>query len=116
MTNAMKGALLSALGFPGLGQIALKRYQRGVAWMVATVVGLVVIVAAAAREAGRILAAIEADGGVIDQDTMSRAITQATAWSGNVVFTLLVLAITLGWIFAAVDAYRIGKQQDLRRG
>jgi urease gamma subunit len=113
MTNAMKGVLLSALVFPGLGQIVLKRYQRGVVLMLATVVGLVVIVVKAAREAGRILETIEAGGGVIDQDAMSRAIEQATAWSGNLAFNLLLVAITLVWIYSAVDAYRIGKQQDL---
>ncbi len=114
-TNAVKGALLSALVFPGLGQIALKRYQRGVVLMLATLAGIVVMVATATREAGRILATIESEGGVIDQDAMSRAIAQSTAWSGNLAFNLLLFAITLCWIYAAVDAYRIGKQQDLRQ-
>jgi hypothetical protein len=113
MTNAIKGLLLSALVFPGLGQIALKRYQRGVVLMLATLAGFVVIVVNAAREAGRILESIEAEGGVIDQDAMSRAIAQATAWSNNLAFNLLLFAIALCWIYAAVDAYRIGKQQDL---
>jgi hypothetical protein len=116
VTKAMKGLLFSALLFPGLGQIALKRYQRGVALMLAILVGLVAMVATATREAGRILATIEAEGGVIDQDAMSRAIAQSTSWSGNLTFNLLLVAITLCWIYAAVDAYRIGKQQDLRQG
>ncbi len=115
MTNAVKGVLLSALVFPGLGQIALKRYERGVVLMLVTGAGLVVIVAKAAREAGRILETIQAEGGVIDQDTMSRAIGQATAWSGSLAINLLLFAITLCWIYAAVDAYRIGKQLDLRQ-
>lgn len=113
MKNAVKGVLLSALVFPGLGQIALKRPKRGVAFVLATLVGLVLIVAMATREAGRILATIESEGGVIDQDAMSRAIAQATSWSGNLTFNLLLAAIALCWIYAAVDAYRIGKQQDL---
>ena len=115
MTNAMKGVLLSALLFPGLGQIALKRYQRGVALILATLAGVVVMVGTATREAGRILETIESEGGIIDQDAMSRAIAQATPWSGNLVFNLFLVAIALFWIYAAVDAYRIGKQQDLRQ-
>ena len=115
MTNAIKGVLLSALVFPGLGQIVLKRYQRGVVLMLATVAGLVVIVAKATWEARRILETIESGGGVIDQDAMSRAIAQATSSSGNLAFNLLLVAIALCWIYAAVDAYRIGKQQDLRQ-
>ena len=115
MTNATKGVLLSALVFPGLGQIALKRYQRGVVLTLATMAGLVVIVIKATREAGRILETIASGGGVIDQDAMSRAIAQSTAWSDNLAFNLLLVAITLCWVYAAVDAYRIGKQQDLRQ-
>jgi hypothetical protein len=115
MTNAIKGVLLSALVFPGFGQIALKRYQRGVVLMLATRTGFVVIVANAIREARRILETIEAEGGVIDQDAMSRAIAQSTAWSDNLAFNLLLVAITLCWVYAAVDAYRIGKQQGLRQ-
>jgi hypothetical protein len=116
MTNAIRGVLLSALIFPGLGQIALRRYQRGVALMLASLVGIVVMVATATREAGRFLETIESEGGVIDEDAMSRAIAQATSWSGNLVFNLLLVAIALLWIYAALDAYRIGKQQDLRPG
>jgi hypothetical protein len=113
MTNAVKGVLLSTLVFPGLGQIALKRYRRGVVLMLVTVAGLVAIVAKATREAWRILETIESEGGVIDEDAISRAIAQATAWSGNLGFNLLLFAIALCWVYAAVDAYRIGKQQDL---
>jgi hypothetical protein len=111
----MKGVLLSGLVFPGLGQIALKRYQRGVVFVLATVAGLVVIVINATRAAWKILETIEAEGGVIDEAAMSRAIAEATAWSGNLAFNLFLLAVTLCWIYAAVDAYRIGKQQDLRQ-
>lgn len=113
MTNAMKALLLSALLFPGLGQIALRRRQRGVAFVLATLVGLVLIVAVATREARRILAMIQAEGGVIDRDAMSRAIAEATSWSGNLTFNLLLIAIAFCWIYVAVDAYLIGKQQDL---
>jgi hypothetical protein len=110
----MKGAVLSGLVFPGLGQIALKRYQRGVVFVLTTVAGLVVIVVNATRRAWRILETIEAGGGVVDEAAMSRAIAEATAWSGNLAFNLLLLAVTVCWIFAALDAYHIGKQQDLR--
>jgi hypothetical protein len=112
MTNAVKGALLSALVFPGVGQIALKRYLRGVAFVLATLVCLAVMVAIAAREAGRILATMGSQGGVIDPAALSRAIAEATSGSGNRLFDLLSVAIVLCWIVAALDAYRVGKQQD----
>jgi len=115
MTNAVKGALLSALVFPGLGQIALKRYQRGFVLMLTVLAGLSVIVVKATREARRIFETIESEGGAIDQDAITRAIAGATAPSDSLVFNLLLLLIAVCWIYAAVDAYRVGKEQDLPR-
>jgi urease gamma subunit len=114
MTNAIKGVLLSGLVFPGLGQIALKRYQRGVVFMLATVAGLVVIVVNAAREARRILGTIEAGGGVIDQDAMSRAIDQATAWSGNLAVNLFLVAITF-WEMVSGTISDLAPRREPRR-
>ena len=38
MSHALKAALLSGLVFPGLGQIMLKHYKRGIAVVVVTLV------------------------------------------------------------------------------
>lgn len=115
MTNAVKGVLLSALVFPGLGQIALKRYRRGVVLMLVVLAGLAVIVVKAARQAVRIIETIESGGGVIDRDAVARAVAQSAAPSDSLVISLLVFVITSCWIYAVVDSYRIGKQQDLRQ-
>jgi hypothetical protein len=116
MTNAVKGALLSALVFPGFGQIALKQYQRGVVLMLTVLAGLAVIVVNAARQAMRIFETIESEGGAIDRDAIARAAAQATAPSDSLMMNLLLVVITICWIYAAVDAHRIGKQQDLQQG
>ena len=113
MTNAVRGGLLSALVFPGVGQIALKRYRRGVVLMLAVLAGLVVMVGDAARQAARMFETIESGGGAIDRDAIARAAAQATVPSDSLVINLLFFAITICWFYGVVDAYRIGKQQDL---
>ncbi len=115
MTNAVKGALLSAVVLPGVGQIALKRYQRGVVLMVAVLAGLAVMVRDAARQAARMFETIQSEGGAIDRDAIARAAAQATVPSDSLVINLLFFAITICWMYGVVDAYRIGKQQDLRQ-
>ena len=115
MTNAVKGALLSALVLPGVGQIALRRYQRGVVLMLAVLAGLAVMVVDVARQAARMFEAIESGGGAIDRDAIARAAAQAAVPSDSLVINLLFFAITICWLYAVVDAYRIGKQQDLRQ-
>lgn len=115
MTNAVKGAVLSAVVFPGLGQIALGRYRRGVGLILASLAALVVMVVEGTRRAVRIFETIGSSGSVIDQDAIARAIAQSTAASDSLVFNLFLVAMTACWLYSAVDAYRIGKQQDLRR-
>jgi len=113
MTNAVKGALLSALVLPGVGQIALKRYQRGVVLMLAVLAGLAVMVVDAARQAARMLETIQSEGGAIDRDAIARAAAQATVPSDSLVSMGLLVAVAICWLYAVVDAYRIGKEQDL---
>ena len=115
MTNAVKGALLSALVLPGVGQIALKRYQRGVVLMLVVLAGLAVMVRDAARQAARMFEAIESGGGAIDRDAITRAAAQAAVPSDSLVINLLFFAITICWLYGVVDAYRIGKQLDLHQ-
>ena len=113
MKNSMKGALLSGLVFPGLGQIALKRYRRGFALML-TVMGCVfVMIVTAVQQAYVILDSIEAEGGVPDSEMISQAAARAAAASDGPVFTIVSLLIVVCWIVSIIDAYRIGKQKDL---
>jgi TM2 domain-containing membrane protein YozV len=111
MKNSLKGALLSGLVFPGLGQIALKRYQRGFALMLTVMAGLYVMIMTAVQQAYAILDSIEAEGGSPDRNTLTQAATQAA--SDSPVITAVTLLIVVCWIVGIIDAYRIGKQKDL---
>ncbi len=44
MKNSLKGAFLSGLIFPGLGQIILKHYKRGTVIMLTVLVGMSVFI------------------------------------------------------------------------
>ena len=112
MNNSLKGALLSGLVFPGLGQIILKHYQRGIALMVTVLVSLLVIVVKAIQQAFIILEKIELEGGPIDISTISKAATQASTTSDNFIFNFVTTLIIICWILGVVDAYRTGKKKD----
>ena len=113
MKNSMKGALLSGLVFPGLGQIALKRYWRGFALMLTVMAGLYVMIVTALQQAYTILGTIEKEGGVPDSDTINQAAAQAATASDSPVISAVSLLILVCWILGIIDAYRIGKQKDL---
>ena len=113
MTNALKGALLSALVFPGLGQVVLKRYKRGLFFMLTVFAAVLAIVVVAVRQALAILEKIESEGGMIDMNTIANAAAHASAPSGGLMIMIFSLLILMSWIVGTVDAYRIGKKKDL---
>ena len=113
MNHSAKGAFLSGAVFPGLGQVVLKHYVRGIALMLAVSASLVVLVKRAAEQALAILERIQWEGGTIDMITISKAATRASTSSDSHTFNLLLFLIVSCWLIGTVDAYRIGKKKDL---
>ncbi len=113
MKNSLKGALLSGLVFPGLGQLVLKRYRRGFALMLTVMAGLFVMIVTAVQQAYAILDRIETEGGSPDMDTITQAAAQAATAASSPVSTAVSLLIFVCWIVGIIDAYRIGKKKDL---
>jgi len=112
MKNAIKGALFSGLIFPGLGQIVLKRYRRGLVLMVTTFVSLMGIVIKTVEIALAILENPGMRGQEIDINAITEAATRVISTSDRVLYRLCLFMIIACWIFGIVDAYRIGKEKD----
>ena len=112
MSNSLAAALLSGLVFPGLGQVVLKRYRRGVVLMLIVLACLSVLVAKALQRAFAILKQIELAGGTIDMDAILSAAAQSSTTSDTLVFNYVSLLIIVCWVFGVVDAYRIGRKRD----
>ena len=113
MNNSLKGAFLSGLVFPGLGQLALKHYKRGAVIIIAVLISLSIVVAEAVQHALVILGEIQLGGGAISISSISEAASRASATSGSLAFNLALSLVILLWIIGAVDAYRIGKKKDI---
>ena len=116
MNNSLKGAFLSGLIFPGLGQVVLKHYKRGAVIMLTVLVSLSIFVVKAVQQALAILEKIESEGGAISMNTISDAATQAYTTSGSLTINLALLLVILCWIIGVVDAYIIGKKKDIEEG
>ncbi len=116
MNNSLKGAFLSGLVFPGLGQLALKHYKRGAVIIIAVLISLSIVVAEAVQKALAILGEVQIEGGEISISSISEAASKASTTSGSLVFNLALSLVILLWIIGAVDAYRIGKKKDIEKG
>ncbi len=111
MKTGIKAALLSALVFPGVGQIHLKRYVRGLIPMVLSLAGLGVLVAQATVGALRELEKIQNQGGFVDLNAVANRAVASSA-SGDGYSSLIVLVIVACWLFSVIDAYRLGKEKE----
>jgi TM2 domain-containing membrane protein YozV len=111
MKTAIKAALLSALVFPGVGQMYLKRYVRGLIPMVLTLAGLGVWIAQATVGALREIEKMQIQGGFVDLNTVANRATASSA-SGDWYSPLIVPMIVGFWLFSVIDAYMLGKGKE----
>jgi len=112
MKNAVKGALLSGLVLPGLGQLVLGRYRRGALILVGVLAALAMLVVLAVRDALLLLEKIELEGGAIDANGIAAMAARESTATGSLPYQFLLLFVLLCWIGATVDAWRIGRQLD----
>jgi hypothetical protein len=111
MKTAIKAALLSALVFPGVGQMHLKRYLRGLIPMVLTLTGLGVLIAQATVGALQELEKMQIQGGLMDLNAVANRAAASSA-SGDWYSPLIVPMIVVCWLFSVIDAYMLGKGKE----
>ena len=108
----MKALLWSGLVFPGTGHLFLKHYFRGGALIALSLVSLWVLVAQAAHQASAMLDKMQLDGGMVDLNSVSTLVTQASNATDNFWATIASIVLLACWIIGMVDAYRLGKKKD----
>ncbi len=100
MKQAVKGALLSGLVFPGLGQLALKRHARGFAF-------LAVALASAISLVKTTVDAVMASLPTLDPGAVAN-LPRVPAGGSGAAFWVFVLC----WLLSLIDAYLIGAEKD----
>lgn len=101
MKQAVKAVLLSGLVLPGLGQIVLKQYPRGLAFMLVALASSLYIVTTAVSQALASLATL---------DPASPPLPGPLPGGDHAGPALWVLGIC--WAWAVLDAYRGGAALD----
>jgi hypothetical protein len=111
MNLATNAALYNALLFPGWGHLYLKKYKRGIIFILPVGAGMLSICWAIIKVAISIIKANPLKKGTIDITTVFRiSIDSATAIDSKY-FSLILLFIILLWIISIIDAYQLGKKQ-----
>jgi TM2 domain-containing membrane protein YozV len=113
MKKEVKAALLSALVFPGSGQMYLRRYLRGLGMMIFVLAGLGFMIVTATRNALEGLEKIQSGGGITDMNALANLAVASSAQRGASYDSLILILMACCWLFSVIDAYRVGKRTDL---
>ena len=113
MKISYKAALLSAFVFPGVGQLYLKKYWRGLAIILIVFTGLGYIIRVATIAALSVLddAVVELQKGTTNMHDISGIVGSKTSVT-NPYYDVVLYLIICFWIFAIIDAYIIGKEKE----
>ncbi len=112
MDKAIKGALLSGLVLPGLGQIVLNRRLRGAALLLVSLACLGLLVVQAVAAASAIVAKLDLVNGAIDPVALLAAVDQAGAEASGPWGKIAALLLLPLWLGGTVDAYLLGRKED----
>ena len=111
-SRSLTALLLSALVFPGAGQIFLKRRARALLFIVPTLVAAIYIVRTVLQPATEMANQLVSAGVMPDPLVIAAQLEQAGTTSGMVEGAVYVMLFC--WIAAAVDAWRLGRQPTVR--
>jgi hypothetical protein len=108
MNQSIKAALLSALIFPGVGQILAGHKKRGWTIIGLNAVLLYSIINEIIKKAHVVVAEMQKNGTAMDIGSISNATSKLSGFSDNIFLNILLLIFIAGWIISILDAYRLG--------
>ena len=112
MRHAVRGAFLSGLVYPGAGQIALKRYGRGIAFALAVTVGLIALLVRIVQDGLAVIDGCESADSLFDISLLPQTALGVFGLRELLVILGLLAAVILLWAMSALDAYVIGRRMD----
>lgn len=110
MDQATKAALFSALLFPGWGQFYLKRYKRGLAFLIPVMAGCFALIWLIVHVAAAIIKASPFVKGTIQFVSVLQVAFDAIKSIDLFYFLLVLLMMAVIWILSIIDAYQLGKR------
>jgi len=107
MQQAIKSALLSALIFPGLGQLSAGYKKRG--WLIILIncVLLYLMMSEIVQQAYNVINTMQKRGIALDVEKVSNITSSLIDFSSNSYLNSLLIIIIISWGYAIFDAYRI---------
>jgi TM2 domain-containing membrane protein YozV len=110
MNKATKAALFSALLFPGWGQFYLKRYKRGLVFIMPVLIGTLALVWAIVQVGITIIKAAPFKKETVQLANVIQVTVDALKTIDFSYFLFILCLIAALWILSIIDAYLLGKK------
>ncbi len=110
MNQATKAALLSALLFPGWGQMYLKAYVRGLVFIIPAVLGSALMAYSVILAGFGALTSVARQKELTFAEAIASLILQAFQTINYRMFFLLLALLLMLWVLSIIDAYQLGKK------
>ena len=114
MKKSTKAALLSALVFPGVGHLYLKKYKSGLLLAGASFAAIYYLVGKAAERAVEISEKIQSGAVPLDAEAINELVSQQSGGADAQMMNMATIAFAICWVIGIVDAYRAGRAQQKR--
>ncbi|MFT6273982.1 MAG: hypothetical protein ACJAZ0_000070 [Halioglobus sp.] len=109
MKKSTKAALLSALIFPGVGHMFLKKKIPGVALISASFVAIYYLASKAMEKALQITEKIQSGDISLDIAAMTELVTKNPTGVDAQVIDIATYTFITFWLFGIIDSYRLGR-------
>jgi TM2 domain-containing membrane protein YozV len=110
MDKATKAALFSALLFPGWGQFYLKRYKRGLVFIMPVLIGTLALVWAIVQVGITIIKAAPFKKETVQLANVIQVTVDALKTIDFSYFLFILCLIAALWVLSIIDAYLLGKK------
>ena len=111
MKQSFKSALLSALIFPGVGQISAGFKKRGWFIILANCVFLYLIMSEIIQRAYSTINTMQKNGVAMDIESISNSTSAQMGFSDNTYLNSLLVILIISWFFSIIDAYWLGNKK-----
>ena len=114
MSKSIKAALLSALVFPGLGHLFLKKYVAGLLLGGTAFVSIYWLVSRVVERTLQISEKIQSGEVKLDAAAITELVSKQAGGAEAQSLDMATAVIVIVWLIAIVDAYRQGRLQEKR--
>lgn len=112
MKYSLKALLLSALIFPGLGQLLVKHYKTGFSMAAVAFVCIATVISQAFNKALIIAERAQKDGAASDPASIAEFMETSGIQYDSTLINLAMAGLLLCWLVSVIHAYLAGKARD----